>query len=229
MKPWQKEQWCLPPEGDAEFVAAMEDVLEVYHRPFDPQRPLVCLDEASKQLIGEVAEPVPAEPGQPERIDYEYVRNGTANLFMISEPLTGWRHVEVTDRRTAVDFAEVVRALVEEVYPEAEKVVLVLDNLNTHKLASLYEAFPPERARRIAERLEVHHTPKHGSWLNMAEIELSVLVRQCLDRRIESREELEREVAAWEEERNERGVEVRWQFTTADARIKLRRLYPALP
>ena len=206
----------------------MEDVLEVYHRPFDPRRPLVCLDEASKQLIGEVAEPVPAAPGRPERIDYEYVRNGTANLFLISEPLTGWRHVEVTDRRTAKDFAAVVRALVEEVYPEAETVVLVLDNLNTHKLASLYEAFPPEQARRIAERLEIHHTPKHGSWLNMAEIELSVRSRQCLDRRIESKEELEREVAAWEEERNGRGVGIRWQFTTADARIKLRRLYPTL-
>jgi hypothetical protein len=204
----------------------VEDVLDVYHRPPDPKRPLVCLDEASKQLIGEVAEPVPAAPGQPARIDYEYVRNGTANLFMISEPHAGWRHVEVTDRRTAVDFAEVVRALVEEVYPEAEKVVLVMDNLNTHKLASLYEAFPPEQARRVAERLEVHHTPRHGSGLNMAEIELSVLARQCLDRRIESKEELQREVAAWEDERNGQGVVIRWQFTTADARIKLRRLYP---
>jgi hypothetical protein len=220
------ERWCLPPEANAEFVCQMEDVLDVYHRPPDPKRPLVCLDEASKQLIGEVAEPVPAGPGQPARIDYEYTRNGTANLFMISEPLTGWRHVEVTDRRTAVDFAEVVRALVEEVYPEAEKVVLVMDNLNTHKPASLYEAFPPEQARRIAERLEVHHTPKHGSWLNMAEIELSVLARQCLDRRIETKEELKQEVAAWEDERNGRGVVIRWQFTTADARIKLRRLYP---
>jgi DDE superfamily endonuclease len=206
----------------------MEDVLEVYHRPYDETRPLVCLDEASKQLIGEVAEPIAAEPGQPERFDYEYVRNGTANLFMISEPLPGWRAVQVTERRTAVDFAEVLRWLVEEVHAEAEKVVLVMDNLNTHKLASLYEAFPPEQARRIAEKLEIHHTPKHGSWLNMAEIELSVLARQCLARRIETREELEREVATWEEERNERGVEVRWQFTTADARIKLRRLYPTL-
>jgi hypothetical protein len=206
----------------------MEDVLDVYHRPYDEKRPMICLDEASKQLIGEVIEPIPAEPGRPERFDYEYTRNGTANLFMVSEPLTGWRHVEVTDRRTAVDFAELVRDLVEEVYPDAEKVVLVMDNLNTHKLASLYQAFPPERARRIAERLEIHHTPKHGSWLNMAEIELSVLARQCLDRRIETREELEREVAAWEEERNERGVEIRWRFTTADARIKLRRLYPVL-
>ncbi len=172
-------------------------------------------------------QPIPAAPGQPERYDYEYTRNGTANLFMISEPLLGWRAVHVTERRTAVDFAEVVRWLVEEVHEEAEKVVLVMDNLNTHKIASLYEAFPPEQARRIAERLEIHHTPKHGSWLNMAEIELSVLARQCLDRRIETKEDLEREVAAWEEDRNERMVEVRWQFTTADARIKLHRLYPA--
>jgi hypothetical protein len=222
------ERWCLPPEANAEFVCQMEDVLDVYHRPIDPKRPLICLDEASKQLIGEVAQPVPAGPGRPERIDYEYTRNGTANLFMVSEPLTGWRHVEVTERRTAVDFAELVRDLVEEVYPDAEKVVLVMDNLNTHKLASLYEAFPPEQAKRIADRLEIHHTPKHGSWLNMAEIELSVLSRQCLDRRIGTREELEREVAAWERERNERGVPVRWRFTTADARIKLRRLYPTI-
>ena len=209
-------------------MAAMEDVLDVYHRPFDPKRPLVCLDEASKQLIGEVAAPVPAQPGQPERIDYQYVRNGTANLFMISEPLIGWRHVEVTERRTAVDFAAVVRWLVEEVHPDAEEVVLVMDNLNTHKLASLYEAFPPERARRIAERPEVHHTPKHGSWLNMAEIELSVLTRQCLDRRIETRGELRHEVSVWERQRNQRGVVIRWQFTTPDARIKLQRLYPTL-
>jgi hypothetical protein len=206
----------------------MEDVLGVYHRPYDEKRPPVCLDEASKQLIGEVIEPIPAEPGQPERYDYEYTRNGTANLFMVSEPLAGWRAVKVTERRTSVDFAEVVRRLVEEVHEEAEVVVLVMDNLNTHELASLYQAFPPEQARRIAERLEIHHTPKHGSWLNMAEIELSVLSRQCLDRRIETREELVREVAAWEEERNERGVEIQWRFTTADARIKLRRLYPVL-
>ena len=228
MKPHLKEQWCIPPEANAEFVCCMEDVLDVDHRPYDERRPLVCLDEASKQLIGEVIEPIPAEPGQPERFDYESTRNGTANLLLISEPLLGWRAVKVTERRTAVDFAEVVRWLVEEVHEEAEKVVLVMDNLNTHKLASLYEAFPPEQARRIAERLEIHHTPKHGSWLNMAEIELSVLARQCLDRRIETREELEREVAAWEEERNERGIEIRWRFTTADARIKLRRLYPVL-
>jgi hypothetical protein len=206
----------------------MEDVLDVYHRPHDEKRPLVCIDEASKQLVGEVVQPLPPEPGQPERFDYEYVRNGTANLFLVSEPLVGWRHVEVTQRRTAKDFAEVLRWLVEDVHPDAEVVVVVMDNLNTHKLASLYEAFPPEQARRIAERLEIHHTPKHGSWLNVAEIELSVLARQCLDRRIGSAEELRREVAAWEEERNERAVEVRWRFTTADARIKLQRLYPSL-
>jgi DDE superfamily endonuclease len=206
----------------------MEDVLEVYHRPSDAKRPLVCLDEASKQLIGETRRPLPAEPGQPERFDYEYERKGTANLFMISEPLLGWRAVQVTERRTAKDFAEVVRWLVEDVHSDAEKVVLVMDNLNTHTAASLYEAFPPEQARRIIERLEIHHTPKHGSWLNMAEIELSVLARQCLDRRIESSEELRREVEAWELERNERQVEIKWQFTTADARIKLHRLYPVI-
>jgi DDE superfamily endonuclease len=228
IKPWLKEQWCIPPEADAAFVCAMEDVLEVYHRPYDERRPLVALDEASKQLVGEVAQPLPPQPGQPERFDYEYVRNGTANLFMVAEPLLGWRAVHVTERRTAKDFAEVLRWLVEDVHPDADKIVLVLDNLNTHTLASLYEAFPPDQARRIAERVEVHHTPKHGSWLNVAEIELSVLARQCLDRRIASAEELRREVEVWEGERNDRAVEVRWRFTTADARIKLHRLYPSL-
>ncbi len=206
----------------------MEDVLEVYHRPYDEKRPQVCLDEASKQLVGEVVRPIPAQPGQPERFDYEYVRNGTANLFMISEPLAGWRHVMVTGRRTAKDFAEVLRWLAEDVYKEAEQIVLVMDNLNTHKLASLYEAFEPERARRLAERFEVHHTPKHGSWLNMAEIELSVLSRQCLDQRIESADELLKELEPWSVDRNDRAVGVNWRFTTADARIKLRRLYPAV-
>jgi DDE superfamily endonuclease len=223
-----KEQWCIPPESNAEFVAAMEDVLEVYHRPYDEKRPLVCLDEASRQLIGEIVEPIPAQPGQPERIDYEYVRNGTANLFMIFEPLLGWRYVEVTERRTAKDLADVLRWLVEDVHAEAEKVVLVTDNLNTHTPACLYEAFAPEQARRIAEKLEWHYTPKHGSWLNMAEIELSVLSRQCLNGRIESREEMQQQVGAWKDERNEREVKVQWRFTTADARIKLRKLYPSL-
>jgi hypothetical protein len=206
----------------------MEDVLEVYHRPYDPSRPQVCLDEASKQLVGETVQPLPPEPGQPERFDYEYVRNGTANLFMISEPLAGWRHVMVTDRRTAKDFAEVLRWLAEDVYSEAEAIVLVMDNLNTHKLASLYEAFPPDQARRLAERFEIHYTPKHGSWLNVAEIELSVLARQCLDRRIESVEALLRQLEPWEVERNHRAVGANWRFTTADARIKLKRLYPAV-
>ena len=228
MKPWRREQWCIPPEADAAFVCAMEDVLDVYHRPYDEARPQVCPDEASKQLVGEVVQPLPPEPGQPERFDYEYVRNGTANLFMTSEPLAGWRHVTVTDRRTAKDFAGVLRWLAEDVYPGAEKIVLVMDNLNTHKLAALYEAFPPEQARRLAERFEVHHTPKHGSWLNVAEIELSVLSRQCLDRRIESVDELRKELEPWEGERNDRAVGVDWRFTTADARIKLKRLYPAV-
>jgi len=207
----------------------MEDVLEVYHRPYDERRPLVTLDEASKQLVGEAVEPIPAAPGRPERFDYEYVRNGTANLFMVSEPLLGWRAVQVTERRTARDYAEVLRWLAEDVHPDAEAIVLVQDNLNTHTLASLYEAFPPEQARRLAERFEMHYTPKHGSWLNVAEIELSVLARQCLDRRIASAEELRQEIAAWEAERNERAVGVRWRFTTAEARIKLHRLYPSLP
>jgi hypothetical protein len=203
-------------------------VLEVSRRPYDEKRPLVALDEASKQLVGEVVQPLPPEPGQPERFDYEYVRTGTANLFLVFEPLLGWRAVPVTERRTAKDFAEVLRWLVEDVHPDAAKGVLVLDNRNTPKVASLYEAFEPEQARRIAERLEIHHTPKHGSWLDGAEIELSVLTRQCLDRRIGSAAELRREVAAWEEDRNERAVEVRWRFSTADARIKLHRLYPSL-
>ena len=206
----------------------MEDVLDVDHRPCDEKRPLVCLDEASRQLIGAVTQPLPAEPGQPERFDYEYVRNGTADLFLSFEPLLGWRAVQVTERRTAKDFAEVVPWLVAEVHAEAEKVVLVVDTSNTHKPASLYEAFPPEQARRIAERIEWHSTPKHGRWLNMAEIELSVLQRQALGDRIESQEQLARVTSAWEEDRNERGVEVKWRFTTADARIKLPRLYPSL-
>lgn len=223
-----KEQWCIPPEASAEFVCQLEDVLEVYHRPYDEKRPQVCIDEATKQLVGEVVRPLPAEPGHPQRFDSEYVRHGTANRFMIFEPLAGWRHVEVTPRRTAVDFAEVLRWLVEDVYPQADRVVLVTDNLNTHTPACLYEAFTPEQARRIAERLEWHYTPKHGSWLDMAEIELSVLARQCLDRRIDAAEELRQEIGAWEAKRNAAGVQVQWRFTTADARIKLRKLYPSI-
>lgn len=188
----------------------------------------MCLDEQSKQLIRETRPPISARPGQPERIDYEYERNGTANLFMTFEPLAGRRRVQVTDRRTKIDFAEVVRELVDEQYPQAEKVVLVMDNLNTHKLSSLYEAFTPAEARRLIGRLEVHHTPKHGSWLNMAETELSVLSRQCLDRRIGEKDELRSEVASWERRRNTAKCRVDWQFTTADARVKLKRLYPTI-
>jgi hypothetical protein len=205
----------------------MEDVIEVYHRPYDERRPLVCIDESSKQLVSEVRAPLPARPGTPARQDYEYKREGVANLFMVSEPLLGWRHVEVTDRRTAKDFAEVLRWLAEDLHPDADALVLVTDNLNTHDPGCLYEAFEPDRARRIAERLEWHYTPKHGSWLNVAECELAALSGQCLDRRVGSMARLRQVVEAWESERNEREVGVGWRFTTADARIKLRRLYPA--
>ena len=218
----------IPPGQSAEFVSRMEDVLDVYQRPHDEARPLVCIDEVPKQLVGEVRQPLPARPGAPARYDYEYKRNGTANLFMAFQPLTGWRHVAVTERRTAKDFAEVLRWLVEDIHEEAERVILVVDNLNTHTPACLYEAFEPERARRIAQKLEWHYTPKHGSWLNVAEVELAALSRQCLGRRIGSMEELRRQVAAWEAERNERFVEAEWRFTTADARIKLHRLYPSI-
>jgi hypothetical protein len=206
----------------------MEDVLEVYSRPFDPRRPQVCLDETSKQLIGEVRPPLPARPGRVRREDAEYEREGVANLFLAFEPLRGWRHVEVTERRTNRDFALVIRRLVDEWYPEAERVVLVMDNLSTHTAAALYETFEPAEARRLWERLEVHYTPKHGSWLDMAEAELSVLARQCLDRRIADRATLASEVAAWEGDRNGAAVRVDWRFTTADARIKLKRLYPQI-
>ena len=206
----------------------MEDTLNVYHRPYDPQRPMVTFDEASKQLVGHVQPPIPAVPGQPEIIDYEYQRRGTGNLFMIFEPLAGRREVLVTERRTAKDYAHAIRHLVDVMYPQAEKIVLVHDNLNTHKPASLYEAFPPDEARRLIDKLEIHYTPKHGSWLNMAEIELGVLGRQCLDRRISDLGTLRSEVAAWQHTRNTQRVNVRWQFTTADARIKLHRLYPVI-
>jgi hypothetical protein len=228
LKPHLKDYWVIPPEQDAEFVCAMEDVLEVYQRNYDPKRPVVCLDETSKQLVAETRQPVPAAPGRPERIDYEYERNGTANLFMVTEPLVGQRYVTVTERRTAVDFAMVIRDLVDCTYADAEKIVLVMDNLNTHKLASLYEAFTPAEARRLAERLEIHYTPKHGSWLNIAEIELGILNRQCLDRRLGSVEVLKKEVRAWQRSRNNACGTVDWQFTTKDARIKLKRLYPSI-
>jgi transposase len=206
----------------------MEDVLEVYHRPHDPKRPQVCLDEASKQLLGETREPLPLLPGMPRRQDYEYVRNGTSNLFMLFDPLLGRRRVKVTARRTKVDLAQMLREIVDVDYPDAECVVLVMDNLNTHTLGALYEAFEPAEARRIARRLEIHYTPKHGSWLNMAEIELSVLARQCLRQRIPDEATLAVEVAAWERRRNEAGARTEWRFTAEDARIKLKHLYPSL-
>ena len=205
----------------------MEDTLEVYHRPYSPKRPLVCIDESSKQQVKETREPLPPQPGKAQLYDYAYERNGVSNLFMIFAPLEGWRHVKVTDRRTSVDWAHCLKELVDVHFPQADKIVLMSDNLNTHKPAALYEAFRPEEARRIIEKLEWHHTPKHGSWLNIAEIELSVLQRQCLDRRIPDQETLQHEVSAWDYERNQHAAKVNWRFTTEDARIKLKKLYPS--
>jgi hypothetical protein len=204
----------------------MEDVLDVYTQPHDPDMPLVCLDETSKQLVAETRTPIPMKKGQPERVDYEYERGGVANLFMLFAPLEGFRHVEVTDRRTAIDYAYVLKDLSDIHFPRAKKIVLVQDNLNTHAKASLYEAFPPAEARRLARRFDWRYTPKHGSWLNMAESELGVLASQCLDRRIPDKQTLIAEVAAWQERRNRRQTKADWRFTTADARIKLKRLYP---
>ena len=206
----------------------MEEVLEVYHRPHDPACPLVCLYETSKQLIKETRVPIPVRPGRPARTDYEYERNGTANIFMLFAPLDGWRHVTVTDRHAAVDYAYLLKDVSDRWFPDAAKIALVQDNLSTHKPASLYEAFPPAEARRLVERFEWHYTPKHGSWLNMAETELSVLSSQCLDRRISTRQRLIDEITAWEAARNKHHAKADWQFTTADARVKLKRLYPSL-
>jgi hypothetical protein len=218
----------IPPEQNAAFVWRMEEVIEVYQRPYDPDFPVICLDETSKQLVQETVLPIPPQPGQPERFDYEYERNGTANLFLLSEPMTGWRHVEVTQRRTAIDYAYLLKDLVDLDCSDAVKITIVQDNLNTHSPASLYKAFEAEEARRILEKLEFCYTPKHGSWLNMAEIEFSVLSRQCLERRIPTFEVLKTEVAAWEERRNHESTWINWRFTTADARIKLHRLYPLI-
>jgi hypothetical protein len=220
--------WCIPPKHSAEFVYGMEDVLAVYHRPHDAKRPVVCLDETVKQLIGESHEPLPPRPGAVERYDHVYVRNGVVSLFLACEPLAGWRHVAVTEHRRRADWAHFVKELLDGRYRQADCVTLVMDQLNTHSAASLYEAFPPEVARRLAERLDIHHTPKHGSWLNMAEIELSALARQALSRRLARQDTLERRIADWEAERNAAGTTVNWQFTTADARIKLRSLYPSI-
>lgn len=219
--------WCIPPKASAEFVCHMEDVLAVYHRPHDVHRPVVCMDETTKQLIGEVREPRLPAPGQVERYDSVYVRNGVASLFLAFEPLAGWRGVKITESRTRTDWAHFIRELLEGRYRDAEKVVLVMDQLNTHSTASLYEAFPPAEARRLAERLEIHHTPKHGSWLNMAEIELSALARDLPDR-VGNHSTLGQHIGAWESRRNRGHVKARWQFTTANARIKLRKLYPTI-
>jgi hypothetical protein len=222
-----REQWCIPPAANAEFVWQMEDVLDVYQRPADPARPLICLDETSRQVRGEVRVPLPPAPGRPARHDPEYARDGVVNLFLVSAPLRGWRQVRVSQQRTRIDWAHCVKELLEVHYPEAERIVLVMDQLNTHSPASLYDAFSPAEAKRLADRLEIHYTPKHGSWVNMAELELSALQRQCLNRRLGDRATVEREVAAWVAARNDDATPIDWRFTTADARIKLKRLYPA--
>ena len=228
LKPHRRQQWVIPPKANSAFVAAMEDVLAVYTRPRDPDRPLVCLDETSKQLVAETRVPIPLKPGRPARHDYEYDRNGTANLFMLFAPLEGWRHVKVTDRHTAVDYAHVLKDLADIHFSNARTIVLVQDNLNIHSKASLYEAFPAAEARRLVERFEWNYTPKHGSWLDLAESELGVLTSQCLDRRIPDKATLIEEIAAWEHDRNANHTKADWQFTTKNARIKLKHLYPAI-
>jgi len=220
--------WCIPPTADAAFVCAMEDILEIYKRPYNPDEPLICMDETSKQLIREIRQPQPAKPKKAARFDYEYERNGVCNLFMFYEPFGGRRCTAVTERRTKTDWAHQIKELLDVHYPDVKKVVLVMDNLNTHSGASLYAAFPPGEARRLFERLEIHYTPKHGSWLNIAEIELRVLTGQCLNRRIPDKRTLEREICQWQNQRNFRNAKVNWQFTTDDARLKLKRLYPTL-
>jgi len=220
------KEWCIPPEANAAFVAQMEDILDLYCQPLDPSHPLVCFDETSHQLVGEVRTPLPTRPGRSARYDTEYERHGTANLFLFTAPLLGWRQIAVTDQRTRIDWAHQMRDLVDVHFPHAARITLVLDNLNTHDPASLYQAFEPAEAKRIRRKLAIHYTPKHGSWLNIAEIEFSVLSRQCLDRRLPDQATLATEVAAWVADRNAEGAVVDWRFTTADARIKLRHLYP---
>jgi len=225
LKPWRKDMWCIP-QVDGEYVARMEDVLDLYAEEPDPKRPVVCFDESPSQLIGEVRQPIPAEPGQLERYDCEYKRNGTANLFIFLDIHRPWRKVKVTDRRTAEDFAVCMRELTDVHFPEADRIRVVLDNLSTHSAGSLYQAFPPCEARRVLRRLEFHYVPKHASWLNMVEIEIGVLRSQCLDRRIATREQLVSEIAAWERERNASAACINWMFTTEKARAKMGRAYP---
>jgi hypothetical protein len=220
--------WCIPPEHNAEFVCAMENVLEVYKRPYDPKHPVVCMDEKPKQLVRETRRPIACSKGRAECYDYEYERNGTANVFMFVEPLRGWRRVEVTERRTRIDWAQQVKQLIDLDYKKARKITLVMDNLNTHSPASLYEAFEPAEARRLIEKLEIIHTPKHGSWLNVAEVELAALEKQSIGGRLPDRESLSTRSKTWEQDRNQAKLKVNWQFRTGDARIKLRRLYPQI-
>ncbi|WOG27217.1 IS630 family transposase [Endozoicomonas sp. 8E] len=228
MKPWQKKEWCIPKKANAEFVCAMERVLDVYQQPHDPNRPLICMDESSKQHTLEVRTPLPMKPGQPLKYDNEYERNGVSSLFMFFAPLEGWRHIEVTDSRTACDWAHQIKQLVDVHFPKADVIRLVMDNLNTHTPASLYKAFEPGEAHRLASKLEIIYTPKHGSWLNMAEIELSILSRQCLSRRIPDQAALKSEIEAWESQRNGVESKMEWRFTTEDARVKLKKLYPTI-
>jgi len=228
LKPHLRKCWCIPPKQSADFVAHMEDILELYCLPYNQQVPLVCMDEQPTQLIKETRIPIPAVPGRVVQYDFEYERNGTAVHFMFTEPLAGWRKVSVRRRRTSVDWAQEIKQLLDEEYPEAQKVILVCDNLNTHKIGSLYETFSPVEARRLAKRLEIHYRPKHGSWLNIAEIELSVLTKQCLDRRMPDIAFLQKETQAWQRTRNAQQKAIDWQFATKDARIKLKRLYPQI-
>lgn len=223
-----KKQWCIPPKANAGFVCRTEDVLDIYTRPYDPCYPVVCMDEKSKQLISETREPILGQPGQPTRYDYEYRREDVCNLFLFFEPLRAWRHVEVTDRRTKIDWAYAMKQLADIHFPDAERIVVVMDNLNTHSASSFYEAFEPAEAKRLAHRFEFHFTPKHGSWLNMAEIELSVIGRQCLSGRVPNITSLRSRLAAFENDRNNKSGKVDWRFTTEDARIKLKRLYPSI-
>lgn len=222
------DYWCIPSKEDADFVACMEDVLDVYELPYNPARPVVCMDEKPYQLSGDVREPLPMRPGDDRKTDSEYKRNGTCSIFAFVEPLGGRRHVSVHEHRTAIDWAQEIQYLSDVMFPEAEKIILVMDNLNTHKAASLYKAFPPAEARRIIKRLEIHYTPKHGSWLDIAEIELNVMTRQCLSRRIDTINRLKSELSAWETERNRDEATIRWHFQTGDAREKLISLYPII-
>jgi DDE superfamily endonuclease len=228
LKPWLKKQYCIPAEGSAEFVCNMEDTLEVYKRPYDPRRPQICMDEGSKQLLAETQASIPMETGKPEREDYEYEREGTCSIFVACEPLAGKRYLKVSKQRTKKDWAAFMQEVIDVQYPDAEKIILVMDNLNTHVLSSFYEAFDAPTARRLVEKVELHYTPKHGSWLNMAEIELSILARQCLSDRMPSMDFVAKQVQVWQTERNQAQVTINWRFTTADARIKLKRLYPSL-